>query len=266
MCKEWILSEDEKQKRIPIKRNREKRQNFNKVANVADSTNYLSEVPMEVTEDRYKCGETLISSQCSQSIDSNQTNLCNPDNDFDNLSNSVHYSHTSNTSQCFDEMSDISDGNSQLNIDNYRNNFEYSQIPNIVYQKTIDLEFTQIPIRQNMSENDGKTELNELEYNKITELLIATAILRDPLPGITFETAGFVDVFKMADRGIRNLIKCFKKLSPFRNLCQQDQFALFKAGCCEIMLLRSVNTVNFDIEYCQIVTVCNYYLLSPSII
>lgn len=63
---------------------------------------------------------------------------------------------------------------------------------------------------------------------------------------------------------IRRLIKMSKKINAFRNMCQEDQVALLKGGCTEMMILRSamqfdsdqskwqVNTrVNRTISYCS---------------
>lgn len=51
-----------------------------------------------------------------------------------------------------------------------------------------------------------------------------------------------------------------KKISAFKNMCQEDQVALLKGGCIEMMLLRSAMqydldsdqwTVNFAILFIQ---------------
>lgn len=39
---------------------------------------------------------------------------------------------------------------------------------------------------------------------------------------------------------IRRLIKMSKKINAFKNMCQEDQLALLKGGCTEMMILRSV--------------------------
>lgn len=39
---------------------------------------------------------------------------------------------------------------------------------------------------------------------------------------------------------IRRLIKMSKKINAFKNMCQEDQVALLKGGCTEMMILRSV--------------------------
>lgn len=38
---------------------------------------------------------------------------------------------------------------------------------------------------------------------------------------------------------IRRLIKMAKKIDAFKNMCQDDQVALLKGGCTEMMILRS---------------------------
>lgn len=45
---------------------------------------------------------------------------------------------------------------------------------------------------------------------------------------------------------IRRLIKMSKKISAFKNMCQEDQVALLKGGCTEMMMLRSV--MQYDSE------------------
>jgi nuclear receptor subfamily 1 group I len=37
-----------------------------------------------------------------------------------------------------------------------------------------------------------------------------------------------------------------KKLSAFKTLCQEDQIALLKGGCTELMILRSVMSYDAD--------------------
>jgi hypothetical protein len=130
-------------------------------------------------------------------------------------------------------------------------------IPDIVYEKTIEVEFAQIPIRQTISQMDTHIrELNQLENNRLNELSIATTVLKMPLPRITSEATGLVDAIKMADQAIRRLIKVSKKINAFKSLCQSDQIALLKAGCTEILILRSVVTFNYESEYWTVYNVC----------
>lgn len=124
-------------------------------------------------------------------------------------------------------------------------------IPEIVYQKLVDVEFSQIAIRQTVNEANcpSRRELNAIEQNKLEELLIANSIFKMPLPSIVpSDPSDFLDVIKMTDYAIRRLIKMSKKLPAFMNLCQQDQIALLKGGCTEIMVLRSVMAFNQEKE------------------
>ena len=47
-------------------------------------------------------------------------------------------------------------------------------------------------------------------------------------------------VINLTDVAIRRIIKMSKKLAAFKTLCQEDQIALLKGGCTELMILRSV--------------------------
>lgn len=81
---------------------------------------------------------------------------------------------------------------------------------------------------------------------KLQELVLANEVLKMPvaanpvnnntLPSGT--ESSVVDVVKMTDYAIRRLIKMSKKLSAFKNLCQEDQIALLKGGSTEMMVLR----------------------------
>lgn len=53
-------------------------------------------------------------------------------------------------------------------------------------------------------------------------------------------------VINLTAIAIRRLIKMSKKISAFKNLCQEDQLALLKGGCTEMMMLRSA--INYDPE------------------
>jgi hypothetical protein len=53
-------------------------------------------------------------------------------------------------------------------------------------------------------------------------------------------------VINLTDIAIRRLIKMSKKIYAFQDLCQEDQIALLKGGCTEMMILRSV--VSYDPE------------------
>lgn len=48
-----------------------------------------------------------------------------------------------------------------------------------------------------------------------------------------------LDVINLTAVAIRRLIKMAKKINAFKNMCQEDQVALLKGGCTEMMILRS---------------------------
>lgn len=46
---------------------------------------------------------------------------------------------------------------------------------------------------------------------------------------------------------VRRMIKMVKKINAFKNLCQEDQVALLKGGCTEMMILRSM--MQYDVDH-----------------
>jgi hypothetical protein len=169
----------------------------------------------------------------------------------DNTSNTS--DHISNTS---DHTSNTSDHESKTNRESCKKDFQTIEITDNVYKNTIELEFAQIAIKQAIDGDNGKAQLNILENNKLTELLMATSIFRYSVTRITSEITCILDAFKMTERGIRNLIKISKKLNAFTNLCQHDQIALLKGGSSEILMMRAVSTINVDKNFFIFVTVC----------
>lgn len=53
-------------------------------------------------------------------------------------------------------------------------------------------------------------------------------------------------VINLTAIAIRRLIKMSKKISAFKNMCQEDQLALLKGGCTEMMILRSAMQYDCD--------------------
>uniref|UniRef100_T1J1D7 Nuclear hormone receptor HR96 n=1 Tax=Strigamia maritima TaxID=126957 RepID=T1J1D7_STRMM len=89
-------------------------------------------------------------------------------------------------------------------------------------------------------------DLSKLEMEKLNELTIANRAMLSPLqndPRMMGSTdPSLLNVINMTDIAIRRLIKMSKKITGFKNLCQEDQIALLKGGCTELMILRSVMT------------------------
>lgn len=118
----------------------------------------------------------------------------------------------------------------------------FEHLPESVYAKAIEIEFVELPIRTSLMK---KKELNYLERQKLEELVVANEVLKMPLVcGVT--DPSLLDVINMTDHAIRRLIKMSKKITVFKNLCQDDQIALLKGGCTELMILRSV--MSYDPE------------------
>ncbi|KAJ3639386.1 hypothetical protein Zmor_002747 [Zophobas morio] len=114
--------------------------------------------------------------------------------------------------------------------------------------------------------HSNSRELNDAERAKLNELIVANKALVTPLDDELNSLIGndykfrsllqgnpqqaleadpaLVDVINLTAVVIRRLIKMAKKINAFKNMCQEDQVALLKGGCTEIMLLRSA--MNYD--------------------
>ncbi|KAJ8983998.1 hypothetical protein NQ317_006851 [Molorchus minor] len=111
--------------------------------------------------------------------------------------------------------------------------------------------------------NSNSRELNDAERAKLNELIVANKALLSPVDEELNNLIGgkckfkdnpqqmleadpaLVDVINLTTIGIRRLIKMAKKINAFKNMCQEDQLALLKGGCTEIMILRSA--MNYDL-------------------
>ncbi|XP_076368550.1 nuclear hormone receptor HR96-like [Tachypleus tridentatus] len=111
-------------------------------------------------------------------------------------------------------------------------------IPQSVMDLAIKVEFADIPLR---SKNCKEKTLTEAEEAKLTELITANEVLKMPL-SCEVPDPSLLDVINMTDHAIRRLIIMSKRIHGFKTLCQEDQIALLKGGCTELMLLRSVMT------------------------
>lgn len=117
-------------------------------------------------------------------------------------------------------------------------------------------------------------ELNEVERAKLNELIVANKALHAPieddvsqLVGDMTNTTGLKDgenqhdprlitIVNLTAVAIRRFIKMAKKINAFKNMCEEDQVALLKGGCIEMMVLRSTMTYDgqrnqWKIPHCQ---------------
>lgn len=123
----------------------------------------------------------------------------------------------------------------------------FEGVPQSAYAKAVEIEFTELPIRASLI---NSKELNPIEKLKLEELVTANEILKMPLVcGVN--DPSLIDVINMTDHAIRRMIKMSKRINSFKNLCQEDQIALLKGGCTEMMILRSVMSYNPEKECWQ---------------
>ncbi|XP_075147523.1 nuclear hormone receptor HR96 [Haematobia irritans] len=103
-------------------------------------------------------------------------------------------------------------------------------------------------------------DLNETELVKLRELKLASEALYLPVdddlsalmsddrikPEDTHQDPKLLQVINLTAVAIKRLIKMAKKIAAFRDMCQEDQVALLKGGCTEMMIMRSVMTYDND--------------------
>ncbi|XP_053665916.1 nuclear hormone receptor HR96 [Anopheles marshallii] len=104
-------------------------------------------------------------------------------------------------------------------------------------------------------------ELNDAERAKLNELIVANKALYAPVDddlaslisddcriksNQTKQDPQLLKVINLTAIAIRRLIKMSKKISAFKNMCQEDQLALLKGGCTEMMILRSAMQYDCD--------------------
>ncbi|CAG0915364.1 unnamed protein product [Notodromas monacha] len=101
--------------------------------------------------------------------------------------------------------------------------------------------------------NHNQKELNDVERAKIYELVAANEAMLSPIDVDAshkhcFKDPSLISVINMTDLAIRRIIKMMKRVNGFKNLCQEDQIALLKGGCTELMILRSVMTYDPEVN------------------
>ncbi|XP_055902957.1 nuclear hormone receptor HR96 [Eupeodes corollae] len=109
--------------------------------------------------------------------------------------------------------------------------------------------------------NPVSRELNEAELQKLNELKLANKALYYPVdedlsslimddsrikPEEGQQDPQLLKVINLTAVAIKRLIKMSKKIAAFRNMCQEDQVALLKGGCTEMMIMRSVLSYDGD--------------------
>ncbi|CAG2170428.1 unnamed protein product [Oppiella nova] len=68
----------------------------------------------------------------------------------------------------------------------------------------------------------------------------------------------------MLDKDVLDLIQFTKSLTSFKNMCFNDQMALFKYGCLEILILRCSISYDTNTEYWKWVWLSAIILFNPN--
>lgn len=89
-------------------------------------------------------------------------------------------------------------------------------------------------------------ELNDAERAKLNELIVANKAMLAPLEEMSLPDHRLLDIINLTAVAIRRLVKMSKKINAFKNMCQEDQVALLKGACMEMLILHSVTTYNPD--------------------
>ncbi|XP_035774735.1 nuclear hormone receptor HR96-like [Anopheles albimanus] len=115
--------------------------------------------------------------------------------------------------------------------------------------------------QQTSSVGSNSIELNDAERAKLNELIVANKALYAPVDDDLASLISddcriktnqpqqdpqLLKVINLTAIAIRRLIKMSKKISAFKNMCQEDQLALLKGGCTEMMILRSAMQYDCD--------------------
>ena len=111
-----------------------------------------------------------------------------------------------------------------------------------VYRKCLELDFAVMPVIRPLT--DYQNNFNELESNRLTELLSALNIMKCPFGEVTAKAGNWEDaITAIADDFevlIEKLVKTSKRLRFFNELCNDDQIALVKYGGLDVCSMRQV--------------------------
>ena len=106
---------------------------------------------------------------------------------------------------------------------------------------------------------DYNKTFNELEGNRLTELLNAIELMADPSVPISHQISNFWDAVHVMhlklDIDSRKLVKMTKSLSAFRAIDENDKIILIKFSSIEIVIIRMILYFDFQFEYWNIITV-----------
>ncbi|CAG2168328.1 unnamed protein product [Oppiella nova] len=111
---------------------------------------------------------------------------------------------------------------------------------------------------------------NELESKRLSELFSASNVFtcQSFSAENVFEMTDVLTVYRICgvimDRDAKDVIKFTKKLNTFNNICANDQLALIKYGCLEVLLLRYTMLYDINTEYWTWVLMTAIVLFNPN--
>ncbi|CAG2162120.1 unnamed protein product [Oppiella nova] len=214
MRKELILNDEEReQRRQLLEENRRKRKALNESQNTSSEVNVSSN---------------------SQSLESTISGDCGDSDSLDAIIG------------CVSDTTDEGLSAQIMEIENYVNS-EHSDhsieaLGDRLMLEDIKQRSRQIAIIPMFKGLADYTTLNELEINKLGELLSLSKIFEYPSSTNLLKLTDITEYFKISNKRLEVTVKEFlsfsKGLSGFTNVCPDDQYTLFKYGCSEMLLIR----------------------------
>ncbi|CAG2101238.1 unnamed protein product [Medioppia subpectinata] len=109
-------------------------------------------------------------------------------------------------------------------------------------QMSVEFELSVIPIARPVTEY--KSAFNATEMQILSELMTTAKAMQltpneHPIEITNYCEFGHAIDF-IFDTHIREVTRCIKRLSTFRNMCEPDQIALLKHGCIQVLYWRSI--------------------------
>ena len=184
--------------------------------------------------------------------------------------NCIHYSNTSPESNDWSETSDENSTSNEYPSNQPLDDIIYNNFQNVLTDNELslittnvyDLNLSVIPVMKPIT--DYNNQFNELEGNRLSELLDALKIMMSPVVNVNdneinaYSVDAFNLILRFQENGLQNTVKMAKRLNAFKSLCEHDQLVLIKYASIEIAVLRII--LNFDFnELCwsfNIVCIC----------
>ena len=116
---------------------------------------------------------------------------------------------------------------------------------------SLDMRSELVPIMRPLT--DYNNNFTENEGKVLSELLEATKYLTFSFPNITSEVKFYSEAMRIIsnkwDEEIRKFLKTAKSLTPFNNICENDQVYLIKYASVEVAFMRSIICYDKESEF-----------------